>query len=786
MPDRKHTRASPASPRLWIYRALAVVGIPVALFLGLEGALRLAGFGRPAGFLIPDDQPGYVRTNPDFAGLFLPGNFELRPLNFRVAIRKPADTVRIVVLGESAAQGIPVPHFGFAAQLRAQLRARYPGKNVEILNTGIVAINSHVIYQIARDLAAFSPDLFVVYAGNNEVVGPYGPGCAYLSDMPPLWLIRLSVGVRSTRTGQLLGAVLSRLGARSRPPAEWGGMSMFVDHAVGGDDPRLETVYRNFAENLRDVVRVATNAGAKTLLCTVVSNLKDCAPLLSLHRPGLAPADLAAWQQAFERGRIGWLLDDAAAARPALQEALRLDPQYADTSFMLGTLELEAGDLDGARQHLLAAAHWDALRFRPDPRINEIIREVASAGPTAVSLLDTASLLGSDPASSAAPPGRELLFEHVHLDWEGNFLLARSVAQAAEAALFGGGHDRPPWLDSPGCAAALAYTPAERPAVLQKISLIIQNPPFTNQLTYVEDQARWARDLARAQAEHRDPAALRHAREAVQAAAARDPENPALAKIEEDLAEALGDDAGALGQAQRAQRLQPRTAALAGDEALRLSRLGRYDEAKRLLPPTTAAGAPGDVAVMAPAHADFFVRTKRFDEGRRYFEAAVSRYPGEVQLRLLRGRLAELAGDIAAAEGEYRAIRAADPRNQTALESLVSLLNAQGRQADAAGESVAAAEQQPRNQANNLRAAIIEESRGNDAPALRLLLAAEKSGPVTSGIELRLAQKYFRLGQREESLVHLALAKRLSAYEGDPAITDSIGQLIAQIRSELR
>src|SRR6202044_244084 len=195
-----------------------------------------------------------------------------------------------VVLGESAAQGVPMPAFGFAPQLRAQLRARYPGREIEVINTGIVAINSHVVYQIARELSRFSPDLFVVYMGNNEVVGPYGPGCAYLSEMPPLWAIRLSVFIRSTRTGQLLASLLGRLAGGGKGPAQWGGMAMFVNNSVRGDDPRLATVYRNFESNLRDIIGVATAAGARTVLCTVASNLKDCAPFLSLHRPGLTEA----------------------------------------------------------------------------------------------------------------------------------------------------------------------------------------------------------------------------------------------------------------------------------------------------------------------------------------------------------------------------------------------------------------------------------------------------------------------------------------------------------------
>jgi hypothetical protein len=63
---------------------------------------------------------------------------------------------------------------------------------------------------------------------------------------------------------------------------------MFVNNAVAGDDPRLRQVYANYEANLRDIVRAASRAGAKTILCTVASNLRDCAPLLSVHGQGLA------------------------------------------------------------------------------------------------------------------------------------------------------------------------------------------------------------------------------------------------------------------------------------------------------------------------------------------------------------------------------------------------------------------------------------------------------------------------------------------------------------------
>ena len=158
----------------------------------------------------------------------------------------------------------------------------------EVINAAMTAINSHVALEIARDCAAHQPDLFVVYMGNNEVIGPYGPGTVFQQWSPSRRLIRANVWLKSTRVGQLLGDAMSWLHSGKGSPTAWQGMEMFLGNQVAADDPRLTAVYDNFRQNLVDICGIARRAGAGVILSTVAVNLKDCPPLASLHRSDLS------------------------------------------------------------------------------------------------------------------------------------------------------------------------------------------------------------------------------------------------------------------------------------------------------------------------------------------------------------------------------------------------------------------------------------------------------------------------------------------------------------------
>src|SRR5579862_1785530 len=210
--------------RYWVPRIAMAVLLPVLLIGVLEGILRLFDVGFPTDATVPCTLKGRPAAcyNLFFPAPFFPPGMIKTPQAYAIPATKPVGTYRIFVLGESAAMGDPDPAYAFSRYLEVMLRKNYPATNFEVVNTGSVAVNSHVILPLARGLAKQKPDLFIIYSGNNEVVGPYGPGTALTSSGMALSVIRASIFARSSRVGQLL----TKVGTRKR---EWGGMEMFLD-----------------------------------------------------------------------------------------------------------------------------------------------------------------------------------------------------------------------------------------------------------------------------------------------------------------------------------------------------------------------------------------------------------------------------------------------------------------------------------------------------------------------------------------------------------------------------
>jgi tetratricopeptide (TPR) repeat protein len=279
---------------------------------------------------------------------------------------------------------------------------------------------------MVKDLVHYQPDLFVIYTGNTEVVGPFGPGTVLTPWDMSLPAIRARIFFNSTRLGQLVG----KLNGSSHKAQEWRGMEMFLDRQVRADSPQMRPVYENFAANLRDIVAVARRSGAQVLISTVATNLKDCAPFASLHREGIREDELRSWQGLVQRGAD---LESAGSYAEALKlylSAAEIDPQYAELQFRIARCLWALGDFAGAKDRFVRAQDLDTLRFRADSKLNEVIR--AEAGP-GVGVVDAAAVFAGESPHNV--PGNELFYEHVHMNPRGTYLLARAYFRQLDSIL---------------------------------------------------------------------------------------------------------------------------------------------------------------------------------------------------------------------------------------------------------------------------------------------------------------------------------------------------------------
>ena len=154
-----------ANRKRW-FRLIAVT-VPLIGLVLLEFFLRAVGYGYPTSFFLKttvNGQPMFIE-NQQFSRRYFPPGLERTPQPVMFPAIKPPDTIRIFVLGESAAMGDPEPAYGFPRILGVLLREAMPGKKIEVINAAVTAINSHVIREIAKDCADKQGDYWIIYMG---------------------------------------------------------------------------------------------------------------------------------------------------------------------------------------------------------------------------------------------------------------------------------------------------------------------------------------------------------------------------------------------------------------------------------------------------------------------------------------------------------------------------------------------------------------------------------------------------------------------------------------------
>ncbi|MGK0185448.1 MAG: tetratricopeptide (TPR) repeat protein [Verrucomicrobiales bacterium] len=605
------TRPPRTAAKTWVFRLLAILGVPLLLFGGIESILRIAGTGYDPAFLVTDElEPAKLRDNYQFGWRFFPRALSRTSQPIRITEKKPGDVVRILVVGGSAAMGDPEPAYGVSRVLQVLLETRFPEQKFEVINAAVTAINSHIVLPIVRDCARLDPDAVIVYMGNNEVHGPFGSGTVFGEQAPPLRSIRAGLALKKTKTGQMLDG----LGSREGVPESWGGLQMFLKQQVPWNDPKLKRVYSNFEANLSDIVDAATSSGAKVLVSSVAVNLKDSAPFISL------PIETTAeWKRLVEEASNAENTNGLEQAIDCIDLALALTPEHAELHYRRAHCLLKAGNTGDARTAFARARDRDALRFRADTKLNAIIRNVAEV--SEAELIDAEKHFAD--ASPDGIPGENLLWEHVHFNFEGSYLLACLFAdRIVDTLTLPSSSNR--WPDMETAMNELGLTLLHRKNVVEKMQQRTAKAPFSGQFGHLNRQ-QGLKQLAKSLEQEMFQFPLAKAMSNFQRILAEHPDDWILHQEFATLLIAGGDVDGATAQRREVNRILPHYASGFYELGTLLNHTERWEDARPVL--RKAITLRPDFAIAINSLGISLSRTGAMDEACSQFARAIELVP---------------------------------------------------------------------------------------------------------------------------------------------------------------
>ena len=386
--------------------ALIALLLPLVLFAVLEGAARL--FWRdgalPLFIAAPVGQGRWLMTNPMVAARWFPGEKSPpSPSPEYMLAEKPRNGFRVMVLGESSAQGFPYPRSGsFARLLDAALTDALPGRDVEVVTLGIAATNSYAMLDVVDEVIAQHPDAVLYYGGHNEYIGALGAGSSIRLAASPS-LTRFFVRLQHLRLVRMANRIVAqrlakRAAARAGPAdaASAGLMESITDgREIALDSKVFDTGRRQYEENLTRIVDRLRDAKVPVYVASTPSNVRDQRPFAAA---GNGPAG---------------------------------------TAFSEATAALTRGDSGGARTGFLEARDRDVIRFRAPTAFDSVVQRVARAAkaPT-VHYVPIVEAFAA--RARAGAPGEDVFLEHVHPNRLGTQLIAERFWAALRAAPPGG------------------------------------------------------------------------------------------------------------------------------------------------------------------------------------------------------------------------------------------------------------------------------------------------------------------------------------------------------------
>ncbi len=381
--------------KLYFFYALAL-SIPLLFFVLFEAGLRFFNYGEDLRLFVPTP-PGmtnepYLMANPWVAHRYFPRQgYTPQPPQDLFRQQKPENGYRIFVMGESTTASWPYPeNVLFSRLLGQRLADAFPDRYIEVINTGISAVNTFTLLDFMDEILAQQPDAILIYAGHNEFYGALGAASSN-SVGQSRWVTRTYLKLLHLKTAQLIRDTINattHLFKNTSTGKETTLMGRMIgDQSIAYGSPTYQVAKANYEANLREILTAAKTAGVPVVLSELVSNLRDHKPFVSMINGGSGgehlPADLIyAWAQQLEQQQMYGLAKE--------------------------TYEW-AKDLDG-------------LRFRAPEEFNSVIHQVAAEFGAPV--VPMKAYFEKESANGIIGAG--LMLEHLHPNIDGYMLMGEA------------------------------------------------------------------------------------------------------------------------------------------------------------------------------------------------------------------------------------------------------------------------------------------------------------------------------------------------------------------------
>lgn len=370
-----------------LYFYFILILIPILFFVLLEAGLRIFNYGYDLTMWVNVTENKLI-INPDVARRYFSSNPSI-PTSIEDIFDETKDpnSFRVFVLGESSAAGYPyMPLGSFSRYVRKRLELSYPAKKIEVINISLSATNTYTIKDFIPGVIEQKPDLVLIYAGHNEYYGALGVGSMETAGNSRA-AVNLVLFLNKFKTTQLVKNfiqwVVAVLASDNNALRTGTLMSrMAKEKYIELDSENYYAGLNQFEENFSDILEILQDANVPVIVSTMVSNLKDQYPFISIN------------SKKYPR---------------------------ADSIFVKAQKEYKSGNYNEAYKLFNYAKELDGLRFRAPEKINGMIKQLAQKYNAA--LIDVDSLFNSE--SPHGISGTNLMTDHLHPTLHGFQLIGK-------------------------------------------------------------------------------------------------------------------------------------------------------------------------------------------------------------------------------------------------------------------------------------------------------------------------------------------------------------------------